>query len=78
MSCRRPKRTRWGVLGGFGDRWLARLRLGQQDCLDQIGKPLEEQELVRLLDARGNLVALIGWNEENPGVGWQLLRVFKE
>ena len=59
-------------------RWLARLRLGQQECLRQIGKPLEEQELVRLLDARGNLVALIGWNEEIPGAGWQLLRVFKE
>jgi hypothetical protein len=59
-------------------RWLARLRLGQQECLGQIGKPLEEQELVRLLDTRGNLVALIGWNEENPGAGWQLLRVFKE
>ncbi|HEX6173430.1 MAG TPA: tRNA pseudouridine(55) synthase TruB [Candidatus Binatia bacterium] len=59
-------------------RWLARLRLGQQECLGQIGKPLEEQELVRLLDARGNLVALIGWNEENPGAGWQLRRVFKE
>ena len=59
-------------------RWLARLRLGQQDCLNQIGKPLEKQELVRLLDARENLVALIGWNEDNPGAGWQLLRVFKE
>jgi tRNA pseudouridine55 synthase len=59
-------------------RWLARLRLGQQECLSQIGKPLEEQELVRILDARGNLVALIGWNEQIPGAGWQLLRVFKE
>lgn len=59
-------------------RWLARLRLGQQECLSQIGKPLEEQELVRILDTRGNLVALIGWNEEIPGASWQLLRVFKE
>ena len=59
-------------------RWLARLRLGQQECLSQIGKPLEKQELVRLLDARGDLVALIGWNEDIPGGGWRLLRVFKE
>ncbi len=59
-------------------RWLARLRLGQQECLSQIGKPLEEQELVRILDARGNLVALIGGYEEIPGASWQLLRVFKE
>ena len=62
----------------WNHRWLARLRLGQQECLSQIGKPLEEQELVRILDARGNLVALIGWNEEIPGASWQLLRVFKE
>ncbi len=59
-------------------RWVARLRLGQQESLSEIGKPLEEQELVRLLDARGDLVALIGWNEEIPGGGWRLLRVFKE
>lgn len=59
-------------------RWLARLRLGQQECLSQIGKPLEKQELVRLLDARGDLVALIGWNEDTPSGGWRLLRVFKE
>jgi tRNA pseudouridine55 synthase len=59
-------------------RWLARLRLGQQESLSEIGKPLEEQELVRLLDARGDLVALIGWNEEIPGGGWRLLRIFKE
>jgi tRNA pseudouridine55 synthase len=59
-------------------RWLARLRLGQQESLSEIGKPLEEQELVRLLNARGDLVALIGWNEEIPGGGWRLLRIFKE
>ncbi len=59
-------------------RWLARLRMGQQECLSQIGKPLEKQELVRLLDARGDLVALIGWNEDIPSGGWRLLRVFKE
>jgi tRNA pseudouridine55 synthase len=59
-------------------RWLARLRLGQQESLSQIGNPLEKKELVRLLDARGDLVALIGWNDEIPGGGWRLLRVFKE
>jgi tRNA pseudouridine55 synthase len=59
-------------------RWLARLRMGQQECLSQIGKPLEKQELVRLLDARGDLVALIGWNEDIPSGGWRLLRVFQE
>jgi tRNA pseudouridine55 synthase len=59
-------------------RWLARLRLGRQEGLSQIGKPLEKEEIVRLVDARGDLVALIGWNEELSGGGWRLLRVFKE
>jgi tRNA pseudouridine55 synthase len=59
-------------------RWLARLRLGQQEVLSHIGKPLEKQEVVRLLDGRGDLVALIGSDEEIPGGGWRLLRVFKE
>ena len=59
-------------------RWLARLRLGQQEVLSHIGKPLEKQEIVRLLDGRGDLVALIGSDEEIPGGGWRLLRVFKE
>jgi tRNA pseudouridine55 synthase len=58
-------------------RWLARLRFGQQEALAQIGKPLEKQELVRLLDARGDLVALVGWSDE-ISAGWRLLRVFKE
>jgi tRNA pseudouridine55 synthase len=59
-------------------RWLARVRLGQQEVLSHIGKPLEKQEVVRLLDGRGDLVALIGSDEEIPGGGWRLLRVFKE
>lgn len=62
----------------WDQRWLARLRLGQQEALGQIGKPLEKQELVRLLDARGDLVAVIGWSDDIPGDGWRLLRVFKE
>jgi tRNA pseudouridine55 synthase len=59
-------------------RWLARLRLGQQEVLSQIGKPIAKEELVRIVDARGELVALIGWNAAIPGGGWRLLRIFKE
>jgi tRNA pseudouridine55 synthase len=59
-------------------RWLARLRLGQQEVLSQIGKPVDKEELVRVVDARGDLIALIGWSEEILGGGWRLLRVFKE
>jgi tRNA pseudouridine55 synthase len=60
------------------NRWLARLRLGQQEVLSEIGKPTEPEELMRIVDARGVLVALIRWSEEIPGGGWRLLRVFKE
>jgi tRNA pseudouridine55 synthase len=59
-------------------RWIARLRLGQQDVLGEIGKPVEREELMRIVDARGDLVALIRWNEEIPGGGWRLVRIFKE
>jgi tRNA pseudouridine55 synthase len=59
-------------------RWIARLRLGQQDVLGEIGKPIEREELMRIVDARGDLVALIRWNEEIPSGGWRLVRIFKE
>lgn len=59
-------------------RWVARLRLGQQELLSEIGKPVEKEEAVRIVDPRGDLVALIRWNEEIPGGGWRLLRIFKE
>jgi tRNA pseudouridine55 synthase len=59
-------------------RWIARLRLGQQDILGEIGKPIEREELMRIVDARGDLVALIRWNEEIPSGGWRLVRIFKE
>jgi tRNA pseudouridine55 synthase len=59
-------------------RWVARLRLGQQELLSQIGKPVEKEEAVQIVDSRGDLVALIRWNEETPGGGWRLLRIFKE
>lgn len=58
------------------NRWLARLRLGQQDILRQIGKPCNDAELVRITDTRGDLVALIRWSEDLSGGAWRLLRVF--
>jgi tRNA pseudouridine55 synthase len=57
-------------------RWIVRLRLGQQEVLSQMGLPSEKEELVRVVDARGDLVALVGWSEETHG--WRLVRVFKE
>ncbi len=56
--------------------WLSRVRLGQQEILNQIGKPLAGERLVRLLDPRGELVALAEWSEDIPGGLWRLARVF--
>jgi tRNA pseudouridine55 synthase len=59
-------------------RLLARLRLGQQEVLAQIGAPREGERLVALLDPRGQLAALAEWTVE-PGAGrWRLFRVFRE
>ena len=55
---------------------LSRLRLGQQEALEQIGKPLAGEEAVRIQDPCGELVALARWNQEIPGGGWRLSRVF--
>lgn len=55
-------------------RWIARLRMGQQEVLTQLGKPLTDENLSRILDSRGNLVALAKWCD----AGWRLARVFRE
>jgi tRNA pseudouridine55 synthase len=57
------------------DQFLSRLRSGRQEILEQIGKPLVGEELVRIQDSCGKLVALARWNKEMPG-GWRLFRVF--
>jgi tRNA pseudouridine55 synthase len=58
------------------DRWLTRLRLGQQEILGQIGRPVGQEKWLRILDLRGELVALVEWNQEIPGERWRLFRVF--
>jgi tRNA pseudouridine55 synthase len=57
--------------------WLSRVRLGQQEILNQIGKPLAGERLVRILDPRGELVALAEWSEDIPSGLWRLARVFR-
>ena len=57
--------------------WLSRVRLGQQEILNQIGKPVAGERLVRILDPRGELVALAEWSQDIPGGLWRLARVFR-
>ena len=59
----------------WDNRWIARLRLGQQELLGQLGKPHSEEKLVAILDRQKNLVALAEWSED---IGWRLGRVFRE
>jgi len=60
------------------NQWLSRLRLGQQEILARIGKPIGDEKVVRILGPRGSLVALAQWTEDLPGGRWRLNRVFKE
>ena len=57
---------------------VTRLRLGQQETLGQIGKRMDGEVFVRVLDSRGELAALAKWNEDIPGGRWRLSRVFHE
>lgn len=57
-------------------RLLSRLRLGQQELLAQIAKPPHHDDLVGILDPRGELAALAKWSEDLPGGRWRIHRVF--
>jgi tRNA pseudouridine55 synthase len=57
-------------------RSLQRLRLGQQELLESIGRPSGNERWVRILDGRGSLAALAEWDREKVAGGWRLFRVF--
>jgi tRNA pseudouridine55 synthase len=59
-------------------RLIARLRLGQQELLGQIGARQNGENYVGILDPRGELAALARWMEDFPGGRWRLSRVFHE
>ena len=61
----------------WDNRSVSRLRLGQQEALWELAKPLGEKRLARILDPRGTLVALVEWVEEVPQGRWRLVRVFQ-
>jgi tRNA pseudouridine55 synthase len=61
----------------WDNRLLQRLRMGQQEVLQQIGRPTGAENLLRILDTRGGLIALAAWSIEVPGGHWRLLRTFR-
>jgi tRNA pseudouridine55 synthase len=56
---------------------LSRLRLGQQEILRYLDKPVGGEKLARILDPRGGLVALVKWIEDVQQGRWQVIRIFK-
>ena len=61
----------------WDSRLLQRLRMGQQEILQQIGNPPGSENLLRILDARGALTALVRWSQEDSPGRWRLLRTFR-
>lgn len=61
----------------WDNRLLQRLRMGQQEILQQIGNPAGDENLLRILDSRGALTALARWGREVSGGRWRLLRMFR-
>jgi tRNA pseudouridine55 synthase len=59
----------------WDNRWIARLRLGQQEILSQLGKPAADETLMPILDRAGHLAALAEWKQ---AAGWRLARIFRE
>jgi tRNA pseudouridine55 synthase len=56
---------------------LSRLRLGQQEILRHLDKPIGNEKLARILDPRGGLAALVQWVDDVPPGRWRLSRIFK-
>jgi tRNA pseudouridine55 synthase len=61
----------------WDSRLLQRLRMGQQEILQQIGQPAGGENLLRILDSRGALTALALWSREGSAGRWRLLRTFR-
>jgi tRNA pseudouridine55 synthase len=61
----------------WDNRLVSRLRLGQQEVLRDLDKPVGGEKLARILGPRGSLVALVEWIEEIPRGRWRLIRVFQ-
>jgi tRNA pseudouridine55 synthase len=56
---------------------VSRLRLGQQEILRHLDKPIGNEKLARILDPRGGLAALVQWVDDVPTGRWRLSRIFK-
>jgi tRNA pseudouridine55 synthase len=55
---------------------LSRLRMGQQEVLVRLRRSKKQDEIVRIVDCAGDLVALARWVSEGTTGAWRLFRVF--
>jgi tRNA pseudouridine55 synthase len=55
---------------------LSRLRMGQQEGLVRLRRSKKQDEIVRIVDCAGDLVALACWVSEGTTGAWRLFRVF--
>ena len=55
---------------------LSQIRMGRQEAVARLGAPEGGEQYMRLVDAKGDLVALAQWAEETTGGRWHLFRVF--
>jgi tRNA pseudouridine55 synthase len=55
---------------------LSQIRMGRQEAVARLGAPEGGEQYMRLVDAKGDLVALAQWAEEATGGRWRLFRVF--
>ena len=58
------------------DPLLSRLRMGQQEVLVRLGPSEKQDEIVRIVNFAGDLVALARWVSEATSGTWRLFRVF--
>lgn len=57
-------------------RALSRLRTGQQEPLLMLPHPKSDETMMRVVDPKGHLVALVEWVEGDPAGRWRLFRIF--
>jgi tRNA pseudouridine55 synthase len=59
-------------------RALSKLRTGQQEPLLMLPHPKSEEQMMRIVDPKGNLVALVHWAGIEPAGRWRLFRIFAD
>jgi len=57
-------------------RALSKLRSGQQEPLLMLPQPQGEEKMMRVLDPKGHLVALVQWAGSDTASRWRLFRIF--